>query len=912
MKSFIKLALTALVAIMASLGSSAKMILTYQQAVQLVKAHRTSQSLDNDSVNFYAAQTDTVINNYCCPISGTIPSPWASNTYGKILVLVDEKPLDLWRYDCSYYYLPRVVNDLNNVQIIMYEGKMAPNHVNLTSIDINLVSPVRARIPQNLANSPAFPPSLNSPNIGNGNQTQVLIMVSHYSDLSVFTNWWNNCASLYCVLTQVYNIPKQNIHLFMGDEISTTYMYDSNGDSIPMLRDLDGDGINENIQPFGYGALDDFRDDVADSLALAGVEHLFTFYIGNLGAYVPWDYMGDYTPILSEGVDVMDFEATISRCQADYNTVFCCCMDANRATSVFNSDENFILIGANYYNYYEAGGDNDGDPDNYFKPWLAAMAGQDLETGNLVDADYNNDGFVSMAEANTYAESIEVGNMSFMHSTPSSIASNVSFGHLELYKGLNITIDGWESPDIWVRNQNDGRVKQEQDELRYSSSNPDKYIYVRVSNVSTEDYDGGIYLQLYWKKPVLGVSNSTLFNSNNYLDKRGYITTIPLNQSIASGQDTILSYQWSLPTELITFAQANNNLLPVVVMAELTKSSVPITPKNIVATNGLLRLNVKSGKIVRHSYPSPDGISLIGQINFANRIPVYFNPVPYCIGVSTISHEGQTHVYSRDSLSTVLSPNLASNTTTNGYITRVGQSTSFNVNGEGSILGITESTSLDSMVINIETSAISYYQSASSDKIGFNIYSAHEIEQSELNCTTPVPYGTMPIEFFVNAENFGPLGIQSIGNNDNSIDLSASHVSSTSDCSWYNREGLMGTGSSLHLNPDEVRGAVQLIAIDEDSGYVGQAFANLDELVTVSHIGFTNNGNVEVALTKPASQNLSVQAVSTLTGNVVATGQIVAGNVSLQLPASVWPNGTYLVSVINGSTIVRTVQLMKQ
>ncbi len=289
MKSFIKLALTALVAIMASLGSSAKMILTYQQAVQLVKAHRTSQSLDNDSVNFYAAQTDTVINNYCCPISGTIPSPWASNTYGKILVLVDEKPLDLWRYDCSYYYLPRVVNDLNNVQIIMYEGKMAPNHVNLTSIDINLVSPVRARIPQNLANSPAFPPSLNSPNIGNGNQTQVLIMVSHYSDLSVFTNWWNNCASLYCVLTQVYNIPKQNIHLFMGDEISTTYMYDSNGDSIPMLRDLDGDGINENIQPFGYGALDDFRDDVADSLALAGVEHLFTFYIGNLGAYVPWD-----------------------------------------------------------------------------------------------------------------------------------------------------------------------------------------------------------------------------------------------------------------------------------------------------------------------------------------------------------------------------------------------------------------------------------------------------------------------------------------------------------------------------------------------------------------------------------------------------------------------------------------------
>ena len=122
----------------------------------------------------------------------------------------------------------------------------------------------------------------------------------------------------------------------------------------------------------------------------------------------------------------------------------------------------------------------------------------------------------------------------------------------------------------------------------------------------------------------------------------------------------------------------------------------------------------------------------------------------------------------------------------------------------------------------------------------------------------------------------------------------------------------MGTGNSLHLDADEATGLVQLIAVDDESGYAGQAFANLDELVTVSHIGFTNNGNVEVTLTKPASQNLSVQAVSTLTGNVVATGQIVAGNVSLQLPASVWANGTYLVSVINGSTIIRTVQLMKQ
>ncbi len=216
-------------------------------------------------------------------------------------------------------------------------------------------------------------------------------------------------------------------------------------------------------------------------------------------------------------------------------------------------------------------------------------------------------------------------------------------------------------------------------------------------------------------------------------------------------------------------------------------------------------------------------------------------------------------------------------------------------------------------ILYVNTLRLKTYMTASSDKIGFNIYSALEMEQTELNGGTPVPYGTMPIEFLVKASNpIGPPIINSSGNDDNSVDLSASQVSVNSVCSWYNRGVFMGSGTEIHLAEEQATSVVQLITIDNENGYVGQAFVNLDELVTVSHIGFTNNGNVEVALTKPASQNLSVQAVSTLTGNVVATGQIVAGNASLQLPASVWANGTYLVSVINGSTIIRTVQLMKQ
>ncbi|MBW6492805.1 MAG: S8 family serine peptidase, partial [Lentimicrobium sp.] len=57
----------------------------------------------------------------------------------------------------------------------------------------------------------------------------------------------------------------------------------------------------------------------------------------------------------------------------------------------------------------------------------------------------------------------------------------------------------WISPDIWIRNQDDGTVNQVHENPEYSATNP-VYVYIRVTNKGDETSTGNEELHLYWAK----------------------------------------------------------------------------------------------------------------------------------------------------------------------------------------------------------------------------------------------------------------------------------------------------------------------------------------------------------------------------------------------------------------------------
>lgn len=106
----------------------------------------------------------------------------------------------------------------------------------------------------------------------------------------------------------------------------------------------------------------------------------------------------------------------------------------------------------------------------------------------------------------------------------------------------------WESPDIWVRNQNDGLTNQEHQNPVYKTNSPN-YVYVKVTNRSCSDYDGSdAELELTWSKTNIMGSASILMR--NHIDDTGHFDNI-INEisipAIPAGESTILTFEWYPP-----------------------------------------------------------------------------------------------------------------------------------------------------------------------------------------------------------------------------------------------------------------------------------------------------------------------------------------------------------------------------
>jgi hypothetical protein len=127
-----------------------------------------------------------------------------------------------------------------------------------------------------------------------------------------------------------------------------------------------------------------------------------------------------------------------------------------------------------------------------------------------------------------------------------------------------------DSPDIWVRNQNDGFLNQVHESPEYQSGSP-VYVYVRVGNKSCVPSLGSEKLALYWSKASTNSSwpqnwngsDPTIGNKINEID-------IPILQP---GEHTILEFAWNILPNTGIGTTWNNCLL-----ARIENSSVdPIT-----------------------------------------------------------------------------------------------------------------------------------------------------------------------------------------------------------------------------------------------------------------------------------------------------------------------------------------------
>lgn len=154
----------------------------------------------------------------------------------------------------------------------------------------------------------------------------------------------------------------------------------------------------------------------------------------------------------------------------------------------------------------------------------------------------------------------------------------------------------WNSPDIWVRNQEDGLLIQEHQNPKYFSNGNPNHIYVRVSNKSCSVSSENEQLKLYFAINRTWLRWSSSWNP---ILPIGQIT-IP---QIQPGQEVIISIPWNVPNpnnfpqNSSTFDGSNNFSLLARIESNIDTMTYPETGEvEGVTNNGKLRFyaNVKN------------------------------------------------------------------------------------------------------------------------------------------------------------------------------------------------------------------------------------------------------------------------------------------------------------------------------
>lgn len=106
----------------------------------------------------------------------------------------------------------------------------------------------------------------------------------------------------------------------------------------------------------------------------------------------------------------------------------------------------------------------------------------------------------------------------------------------------------WQSCDIWVRNQNDGRDVQVNQNPEYDPIDPN-YVYVRVTNNSCVTSSGNDILKLYWAKANTALYWDEFWTGGVFMDgvsmgdEEG-AQNIPV---LEPGQESIIEFEWDVP-----------------------------------------------------------------------------------------------------------------------------------------------------------------------------------------------------------------------------------------------------------------------------------------------------------------------------------------------------------------------------
>ncbi|SRX50851.1 Thermophilic serine proteinase [Aequorivita lipolytica] len=474
----------------------------------------------------------------------------------------------------------------------------------------------------------------------------------------------------------------------------------------------------------------------------------------------------------------------------------------------------------------------------------------------------------------------------------------------------------WQSDDIWVRNENDGREVRFHQNPKYDPSNPN-YVYVRVTNNSCQTSTGNDNLKLYWAK-----ANTTLYWPENW-DGSLYIEdpvtgadilmgdevgtlSIPV---LGPGESKILEFQWPVPNPQDYININNGNPWHFCLLARIESLDDPMTyPEGIIITNNVKNNNNivwKNTTVIDVMPDTPSEISAVVAVGNP-----YDNAHTFKLEFKKDDAEIGKAIYEEAEVSVALD-NILYNAWQSG-----GQSTT-----------------------HVETTYIPQRKIISDNNAGLNniLFNANEIGTltvsfnflaKELTNKTKYSFYVMLRDAVTNeiigGETFvinkkprsvfdADAGSDETIDRSESVTISATQINEAAVYNWYDPAGnLIFTGPDLTVSPN-VTQRYRLEIITDTDGYkdYDDVEVTVNPYKLESLIPNPATSQVTVNYTADEASSAYLMVVSTVTG--ISNNYILDVNeTSVNLNISAYTSGTYSVALVCDGQIVDSKNLAKQ
>jgi len=227
-----------------------------------------------------------------------------------------------------------------------------------------------------------------------------VLMNGGYDQSNNHVRYWNDLSNIYIALTTAYEFADENIIVLCSDGLNPAVDQSNGQNSDP---DLDGDGDNDIMYSCTLANVDMVFAGLAQNFT--GNEKLFVFTTDHGSSLGGWNTVQNLWN--HETLTDAHFASLLGAVPAfEKICTFEPCFSGGFLDDVVVPPGPIVASSACRYDEY-SWAMNNLMYDEYVFHWTAAVKGQDAY-GNPVDADINQDGFVTMDEAYIYAEAHDV------------------------------------------------------------------------------------------------------------------------------------------------------------------------------------------------------------------------------------------------------------------------------------------------------------------------------------------------------------------------------------------------------------------------------------------------------------------------------------------------------------------------